>query len=516
MSGPLRLDSLTLCDYRGFRGPGAVKVPLDGKNLLVWGENGVGKTSIFHALSDLFTQHGRPPLHARKNVFSGAPASACHVSARFTDGHEVRWYIDEAGAEHHPTDIGASDDRVVKAAHWRACLDYRALLDTNYRHGDDAVNLFSIARDRLLADFPVSVSGGQTRSIRDLWVAVEAAVPPRPRRHTPPVLRALDSARREFNLGFSDALAALQPHLPTLLTDLNADGATLDPFVFAGVYYDRPARRIAGQELLPRVRFHDHGLERPQHFLNEQRLSAVGLAIYLAGRLASVPRGDDSTLKLLVLDDVLIGLDHANRLPVLDVIERHFSEWQVVLLTYDQVWFDLVRHRTTVSGRWGFVRIAPTPPYGGQPVAPTVIPVQGDRYLDAIVRARESVSHSWSVAGNYARVALEHLLQSACEEKDVRVAYKRDATKIPSSELFEAFKGWLRDPMRRAEPPESLAELLAGVLADVRAVEVFRSWVLNPMSHADPPAITSYEVGRAIDAVEALGRSWRSVKSRLR
>src|SRR5215813_5970014 len=33
--------------------------------------------------------------------------------------------------------------------------------------------------------------------------------------------------------------------------------------------------------------------------------------------------------KLLVLDDVLIGLDMANRMPVLDILRQYFADWQI-------------------------------------------------------------------------------------------------------------------------------------------------------------------------------------------
>ena len=62
----------------------------------------------------------------------------------------------------------------------------------------------------------------------------------------------------------------------------------------------------------------------------------------LGARLACAPRTTPH-LKMLVLDDVLVGLDHSNRLPVLSVLQDYFADWQVVLLTHDRGWFDLAR-----------------------------------------------------------------------------------------------------------------------------------------------------------------------------
>ena len=83
-------------------------------------------------------------------------------------------------------------------------------------------------------------------------------------------------------------------------------------------------------------------LQKFHNFLNEARLSAIGLVVYLAGLLISVPT-TSTYPKLLVLDDVLVGLDMANRLPVLDILEHYFADWQIILLTYDRVWYEMVQ-----------------------------------------------------------------------------------------------------------------------------------------------------------------------------
>ena len=51
---PIRINKITLCDFRAFAGPEPVTIDLKAKNLLVYGENGAGKSSIFHALNAFF------------------------------------------------------------------------------------------------------------------------------------------------------------------------------------------------------------------------------------------------------------------------------------------------------------------------------------------------------------------------------------------------------------------------------------------------------------------------------
>ena len=68
---PLRIQRLSLTDFRAFPGPAPVHFELEGKNLLVYGENGAGKSSLFHALREFFALQPSQPLHGYQNVFSG-------------------------------------------------------------------------------------------------------------------------------------------------------------------------------------------------------------------------------------------------------------------------------------------------------------------------------------------------------------------------------------------------------------------------------------------------------------
>lgn len=81
-------------------------------------------------------------------------------------------------------------------------------------------------------------------------------------------------------------------------------------------------------QLLLRSKFRDQLLEHPGAFFNEARLPAIALAFYLAALKVEVPESAALTNlgpRLLVLDDVLIGLDMAHRLPVLELVEKEFA-----------------------------------------------------------------------------------------------------------------------------------------------------------------------------------------------
>lgn len=47
-----------------------------------------------------------------------------------------------------------------------------------------------------------------------------------------------------------------------------------------------------------------------------------------------------------MLDDVLIGLDMSDRMPVLDILRQRFADWRIILLTHDK---GVVRNRPNAN-----------------------------------------------------------------------------------------------------------------------------------------------------------------------
>jgi energy-coupling factor transporter ATP-binding protein EcfA2 len=486
---PLRIKRLTLTDFRAFPGPAPVHFDLDGKNLLVYGENGAGKSSVFHALAGFFSLKPSRSLREHKNVFSGQADTSCCVSVEFTDGTAaVDWSVSR-----HPGTIGnkSTDLRVTEAALRRACLDYRSLLDTNYRHGHGPVNLFSTAVENLLQDYSVTVSGGQATTIGELWAKVQRSMPSQ---HTTAAITRINQACLEFNTAFREAIPVLLPHIQAMLQALGWQDIEIRGMNTPGLTYKnarlKQGRVIEGQVLTPELFFRGHPLKTPQVFLNEARLSALGLAIYLAGRKACIPTASVNALKLLVLDDVLIGLDHSNRLPVLDVLHTHFADWQVVLLTHDKTWFDLARERLPKDD-WVCCEV-----YEGDPAAtapmPIVRPTMNKPARALLLKADELIKLGYvEAAANYARQAFEIGLRVACELKKIKLNFVQDSTDHKAQIFLDALKDWkVSGTLKQADWD-----------AAINRLELMKNVVMNPYSHPSAPNIPKQEVTDAILAV---------------
>ena len=503
----MKINTLSLTDFRAFPGPAPATFELGGKNLLVYGENGSGKSSLFHALREFF----RPtiqPIDPFKNQFTQGNGGVCSVDMIFSDGTNASW----SGRTLRVIPATKRDD-LVGAALRSSTLDYRAILDTNYLHNFDSkpyltaadelavpkrprrINLFRVAVDGLLGGYRVTPPGGgvtQT-TIRDLWTAVERETK-RIGETASATPRGVTAACLAFNHGLNTALQELNPFFQAMLDTMGYHDLVVGNLSFGGLTAVhnrlRNKRYFDGQALWLDVRFRTVSLDEPQNFLNEARLSALGLAIYLAGRLALVQSAPPDVLKLLVLDDVLIGLDQSNRIPVLDLLENQFRGWQIVLLTHDRLWFETARTRAVLHGGWNVVELFAN---SEAEVAyrPTVASRESDVIEDYLQRATVHLRNSdWRASAVYARSAFEMWLKVQCAVHSIPIQFSLEPRKIDANVYFTAIGKWAENS--HAKPA------FAGVL---KVLELYRDTVFNPGSHSYPTTMSGGEQRAAIAAM---------------
>lgn len=502
----MKINTLSLTDFRAFPGPAPTTFELDGKNLLVYGENGSGKSSLFKALSGFFTYGPPPPpLRPLKNSFSGESLGNTRVEVVLDNGLTAAWCMQlmaevspqpgvtiagpslrEDHPARHRTQPGMVE--IEQAAKFSACLDYRTLLGTNYKHGNDAVNLFEPMVRELLAGF---VDLATNKTILELWLAVESSLPSI---NTPAYLVPSLKACQEFNAAVRRTLTVLLPEAQTILRRLCPDGLELTALPFAGVRYNggklKREKAYVEKTVGLEIAYRGIAVERPQLYLNEARLSAIGLALYLGARLACAPRTTPH-LKLLVLDDVLVGLDHSNRLPVLNVLVDLFPDWQVVLLTHDRGWFDLARQRLPTPD-WTCYEV-----YEGDPLAVAPMPIvrrtQNRPARALLQKARDLLAQGYmEAAANYVRQAFEAGVRAACELKSIQLPYKQDVTDHKAQDLLTGLKGW----SGTATVPKVDWD------AALHRLELMKNVVMNPYSHPSAPNIPRQEIVDAVDAVD--------------
>lgn len=488
-----RLRRIEVTDFRAFpkAHPGVFDLGESGCNLLAFGENGSGKSSLYRALRDLFSSAPREIMGYR-NVFTDGPAP--RVKVTLTDGAVFDWT-----AAAHPTAA------VTDIARRSSFLTHTALRELIYNPAgpDQPNNIFRIAVEELIDDFDATLEGGSRRSVGELWTdvsnAFDARIPSptggKPRRPQN-YIKTVEGACTRFNDGMRQALDQLEAEARRLLRKL-LDVLAVDPLDLVGLTFPQLAyseadKAIQNQTLTASVKVRTHSVVAPQSFLNEGRQTALALALYLAGRKICAPPGRNQ-LKLLVMDDLLISLDASHRRPVLDLILSEFQDWQIVLLTHDRYWFQLAREQVAATGVWKTVEVFER--YQDELLMPYVRDLAADTVEGLLVQAEAFLAENHAAAAcNYARSACEAIFERYCLQKQIKFKFAIDGQRRPPlNELLQSVKNAVKDDAAR--------------LQALKQLEPHKRFVLNPFSHDPTAPIPETEIKAAINAVREAAKA---------
>ena len=481
----MKITRIEVKNYRGFPGPGTYTFDLPGgKNLLLYGENGSGKSSLYHALNHLFNIDPNPPDFTA-NLFAKD-----ENGQDITDGH-ITVHLDgppPISLTWHQDGTRPTNSILVDAALRKGFLEYRSLLRTNFVEGSLDERLFTLAVQVLLANIPASL-GGTPKTVGEYWKDVH-----KPATHHGRRLRAAEGAINQFNQAFKATLPDVESKSTELLEHFNDHHLKLH-LEFDDLVYDRSERKIQNQALHLSIEYNGLPIQNHETLLNESRLSALALALYLSSVLLSNPAAGPavpSPLKLLVLDDVLIGLDLSNRLPLLEILDKHFGDYQVILSTYDRVWFEMAHLQTLHSGRWSYTELFSD--RIGDPGYEVPVLKMGQDYIQQARFHYES--HDYPAAVVYARAAFETRLKNFCERRRLAVRYCTDARQLSAQDFWSVVVQATRSNGTRYVDSATEAK-----------INSLRKLVLNPLSHAGASSITKTEVDAAIKAVQSLSLS---------
>jgi energy-coupling factor transporter ATP-binding protein EcfA2 len=468
----VRITKIEIKNFRAFPRTYQIDLHKAGKNLLVYGENGSGKSSLYLALK-LFLESSDDDsirFETDRNIFIKDDG---HIKVHLRANPGAK----ECTYEWSQTVKETSDPLIINASKSKGFLDYKALLETHYLHLEsDTVNVFDLMVETLLANVINNVTRrGLNEEWKDISEVFSLLVESDPSQNTTQQIASLEEQLEVFNTGLTQRLAELQTLASKILRKFGYNVAL--NFDFEAITYNSDDNTLDNQQILLTVQFFDQELPEHHRFLNEAKLSAIALAIYFAGVLLQ----PDSDLKILALDDVLIGLDMSNRLPVLDILNEYFSDHQVFLTTYDKAWYEIVKQRTQ-DNQWKYAEFyfAETDEYE--------LPVYVDdkTYLE---QAQEYLSaNDYKACAIYLRTAFETIIKDYCGAERLLVRYRRNPDSLNSQDFWDAIK--------------SDTSLLEQSIID--EIELYRSIILNPLSHATIANIHRREIEEAIEAVEKL------------
>lgn len=401
-----RITKLKISNFRAFFDIYEVDL-IKGESLLIYGENGSGKSSMFKSLNNFLSSsrnHAYPYVkHHNKGTEDGV------LSFTFNDYNPATNTITSRFGE--VIDFGSNvlstdTEQFIKTADLtKGFLDYKVLLAI-YNHNVAQPNLFDLIVLNLFKDFiPTHIGGTHPLGSRfnQLYKKITEAYTRNTYDYRDGVteMAAYEALlRRVLNEVFLQLNYFLLKYFKLNLRV----SYSLTPLISLGWWREIP------KELKLDLKLNGVVVQHQSDYLNEARLSALAICLYLA-IIKRNPQPID--FKVLFLDDVFIGLDLTNRLPILDIIKNEFSDYQVFISTYDRHLYELAKRKfeTETPAKWKSVELyVGKDQIGTQPVDRPILVVGVSHFEKATQYLHDIRKPDYPAAANYFRKALEQVI----------------------------------------------------------------------------------------------------------
>ena len=348
-----------------------------GKHVLMYGENGSGKSSIYWAAYTHFQSCLKDPADAGKYFNKNHSDSLVNLfdTQNKRSGIEIE-FVDPNGITKGYTDgswgINTNVDDFIRLSTFASdFMNYKFLAAIFDFKNSKPVDLFKIFEDEVFPFLPL----GAPRYDLDGTVTAETSVEQwwRYIKHcceAPDVLtrRAPGSnvySHDEKWQAYQNLISDFNTRLQTLLTSIASDAnskleaqkmpmrvtltlkrAEFDKKVegtmrsYDGTFYEPQiilTARLLDSDGNP-VSAND--IKHPRSFFNEAKLTRMALAL----RLAVFDRKlqSEDCAKVIFVDDLLISLDMSNRLMVVQQLLDYSDQYQLFIFTHDRTFYDLI------------------------------------------------------------------------------------------------------------------------------------------------------------------------------
>lgn len=454
-----RIRKIRLQNFRSVLGEVWIDFGASGKNVFVYGENGSGKSTLCRALA-LFVEAADRRRKTDIGVFQNLHAT--HAEAEI----EVVFEKNTDPAILKPPGLVCDEDTralLLTANRYKGALDYRNLLRT-YLIDTQRLNLFKLFVEQVFA----RTRNPETKRFFGIeWEEMGQKRQKLPlKRNDYGTRRKFDEELRQFSKGLKSVLDQTEAHVNRLIK-------RFDPLMRV-VFQTKPVKLTeknvySGNSIGLEVYYGDTLIEQHHEFFNEARLSALAISIYLASFLYHTNEEEyQNAFKLLLLDDVFIGMDMGNRLPLLEILQEDFRDYQIVMTTYDKPWFEVAKHHLGKSD-WRYYEFYIDAETDAARPRTKVLEPDKDSYRDKAWHY--FCAKDYAACANYQRKAFEELVKALLPDS-LQYAFDED--------------GGLNRDLKLATYFDRLMNFLRGLglnTAPFDAYTLYSKIVLNPLSH---------------------------------
>ena len=364
------INKIHITGFKAF--PNDFELELEGKHLLLYGENGSGKSSIYYALHCLFQSpfkqyDGKKYFDENneqhlKNLNNLTADSKIWID--FEGRHPFIYLLDKDG--YNTKSIG---DKLLLPAGINGCfINHQFIFHFFNFRNSQKINLFPVFIKDILPFCKDESSGYYIGQIYD---DITFSIMKKGRHVDPQYIvniecfnNAVKQIVENINIYASDIYNNYFKDAPDyslqirLRYDSNSDKPYDDPNEY-WLKYDNIIERVnenntiierrssykklntpfIGLEISEIIDDGSRKVLKPQSYFNEAKLTAIALSIRFA--LLNLDKPADG--RFLALDDMLISLDMSNRSKVMDFLLNISDRYKIYLFTHDRAFFELFK-----------------------------------------------------------------------------------------------------------------------------------------------------------------------------
>lgn len=510
----MKITEIQFTNYKAFYGNGSTNKVLipKGENLLIYGENGSGKSSIYEGLKNLFLAsnitdgNAHFSRHLAVDEFINDPDDA---TKQIQQAANIAITLNDFKGSVKQVVYGTpggnveTDTDVLEASKSNSFLSYRELLKT-YLIGNVTdgfafqVNLAElILKDILVQTTNIGTNKTYNQNYKELWVAGKGTRPSRAQK---------EDIAKKFDIGFKKDIADINIILNELLhyffPELKIELSVVDTYIEYETQ-NYPVFQIALECWHYGIDTSKNG-ENHLTILNEARLSALALCIFLSGII--IKSKQSTKIKFLFFDDIFIGLDTSNRIPLLKILNEYkviewkedtnpdtgllenviqknadgtikykaspfFDDYQIFITTYDYNWFETAKYYLP-NTKWETVEMYSHSAIGVDFDLPLIMSPSSNYYQKAEIYYKKSKDYKdYPASANYLRKEFEYQFKRLLYDKYLLKSGEKGTVLLREElgELRESFEQMLKDLAFDDVP---FADLI-----------LYTKTTLNPLSH---------------------------------
>lgn len=372
------MATITQIEIEGFKAfPKNFKLDLGtGKNLLLYGENGSGKSSLYYALHALLQSVFKDDKGAKYfkpgdingeefivndehliNIFRFNEAKdniyTPYIRITFDDGKI--WRLDNGGLA---SENGGNESEIRMLNKNSAFINHSYISRFHAARNSEDIDLWNVFYKDIL---PFHVPKDSEQFLADLYDEIvsdcKGNISMRNKR--------LQEKITLFNTLLDDSISRINTKVSTIYNDnfKNEGDSNLSiKLLYCSddapenkqkehfyLYYGniRNNKTTGRVDLYPPrifIEIKENGIliQTPQSHFNEAKLTAIALAVRFAAMTTNVVTPGS----FLALDDMLISLDMSNRAKVVDFLLEISDKYKIYLFTHDKMFFEYFKHKT--------------------------------------------------------------------------------------------------------------------------------------------------------------------------